>query len=214
MSMRLNPPLGWPPVPSGWEPPAGWQPDAFWPDPPPGWQLWVEYTDARARQIRAATWTIAGGGATFLGSLLPFLTSSQPDLYTINSSPKESAAVFGIILAVLGVIIMRATSRRTILITGILAIIIATLILLTLARHHCRWVCGYRRDKSNRNYDPCQLLSQRRGCPLDPGLHRGRNRRHHVRPASLAQWRGTHHQRAIPGTRHRAYPGKLHRHRL
>lgn len=131
--MRLNPPPGWPPVPSGWEPPAGWQPDPSWPDPPPGWQLWVEDTDARARQIRAATWTIAGGGATFLGSLLPFLTSSQPDLYTINSSPKESAAVFGIILAVLGVIIMRATSRRTILITGILAIIIATLILLTLA---------------------------------------------------------------------------------
>jgi hypothetical protein len=132
MSMRLNSPPGWPPSPPDWEPPSGWQPDPSWPDPPPGWQLWVEDTAARARQTSAATWTIAGGGAAFFGSLLPFLSSSQPDIYTINSSPKETAAVFGIILAGLG-ILMRARSRRTRLISAILALISGGLTLLTFA---------------------------------------------------------------------------------
>ena len=131
MSMRLNPPPGWPSVPPGWVPPPGWQPDPSWPDPPPGWNLWVEDTAARDRQIRAARWTIVGGGAAFLGSLLPFLSSSQPDIYTVNSSPKESAAFFGIILAVLG-IIMLAKSNRAKLISGILTLIIAGLTVLTL----------------------------------------------------------------------------------
>ena len=131
MSMRLNPPPDWPPVPPGWVPPAGWQPDPSWPDPPPGWNLWIEDTAARDGRIRAARWTIVGGGAAFLGSLLPFLSSSQPGIYTVNSSPKESAAFFGVILAVLG-IIMLAKSNRAKLISGILALIIAALAVLTL----------------------------------------------------------------------------------
>jgi hypothetical protein len=131
MSMRLNPPPGWPPVPPGWVPPPRWQPDPSWPDPPQGWNLWIEDTAARDRRIRAARWTIAGGGAAFLGSLLPFLSSSQPDIYAVNSSPKESAAFFGVILAVLG-IIMLAKSNRATLISGILTLIIAGLAVLTL----------------------------------------------------------------------------------
>lgn len=131
MSMRLNPPPGWPPVPEGWVPPPGWQPDPSWPDPPPGWNLWIEDTAARDRQIRAARWTIAGGVAAFLGSLLPFLSSSQPDLYPVNSSPKDTAAFFGIILAVLGVI-MLVKSNRVKLISGILTLVVAGLTLLTL----------------------------------------------------------------------------------
>src|ERR1700759_4579540 len=99
MSMRFNPPPSWPPVPPRWTPPPGWQPDPSWPDPPPGWNLWIEDTAARDWQIRVAKWTIAAGGTAFFGSLLPFLSSPQPDLYTVNSAPKESAAFFGIILA-------------------------------------------------------------------------------------------------------------------
>src|ERR1700753_2252502 len=87
MSMRFNPPPSWPPVPPGWTPPPGWQPDPSWPDPPPGWNLWIEdnaATRIAARiaagdaQTRAARWTIAGGGAAFLGSLLPFLSPPAP----------------------------------------------------------------------------------------------------------------------------------------
>lgn len=131
MSTRLNPPPGWPPVPPGWVAPPGWQPDPSWPDPPPGWNLWVEDTTARDTQVRAAKWMIAGGGVTFLGSLLPFLSSSQPYVYTVNSTPKETAAFFGIVLAVLGVI-MLARSNRAKLISGILTLIVAGLTLLTL----------------------------------------------------------------------------------
>ena len=132
MSTRLNPPPGWPPVPPGWVPPPGWQPDPSWPDPPHGWDLWIEDTAPRDRQIRTARWIIAGGGAVFLGSLLPFLSSPQPDLYSVNSTPKETATFFGIALAVLGIIIVLAKANRTRLISGILAFIVAGLTMLTL----------------------------------------------------------------------------------
>lgn len=131
MSMKLNPPPGWPPVPPGWAPPPGWQPDPSWPDPPPGWNLWIEDTSPRDRQIRAAIWTIAGGGGAFLGSLLPFLSSSQPLIYAVNSAPQDTATFFGIILAVLGVI-MLAKSDRAKLISSIAAVAVAALTLLTL----------------------------------------------------------------------------------
>jgi len=131
MSTRLNPPPGWPPVPPGWAPPPGWQPDPSWPDPPPGWNLWTEAPPWRDRLNHAARWVIAGGGAVLLGSLLPFLSSSQPDLYPVNSSPKETATFFGIVLVALGVIMM-AKSRRANLIAGILAFIVAGLTALTL----------------------------------------------------------------------------------
>lgn len=131
MSMRLNPPPGWPQVPEGWVPPPGWQPDPSWPDPPPGWNLWIEDTAQRDRQVHAARWIIAGGSAAFVGSLLPFLSSSQPDIYQVSSAPKETAAFFGIVLAVLGTV-MLAKSRRARLISGILTLIVAALTILTL----------------------------------------------------------------------------------
>jgi hypothetical protein len=131
MSTRLNPPPGWPPVPPGWVPLPGWQPDPSWPDPPPGWNLWIEDTAEGDRQIRAAGWTIAGSSAVLLGSLLPFVSFS-PDIYTVNSSPKESTASLGIILVVLGIINMLVKSNRAKLISGILTIIVAGLTVLTL----------------------------------------------------------------------------------
>jgi hypothetical protein len=126
MSVHFNPPPGWPPVPQGWVPPAGWQPDPSWPAPPPGWSLWTEDADSKELQVRAARWVIAGGAAAFLGSLLPFLSSSQPDLYQVNSAPAETAEFFGIVLAVLG-LFMLARSRHTRLIAGILTLIAAGL---------------------------------------------------------------------------------------
>lgn len=145
-SMRLNPPPGWPPVPPGWAPPPGWQPDPSWPDPPPGWNLWIEDTTAARTaatdpQIRVARWTIAGGGAAFLGSLLPFLSSPQPDLYTVNPAPKESAAFFGVTLAVLG-ILMLAKSNRARLISGITAFVVAGLAVLTFGGYILAGIVG------------------------------------------------------------------------
>jgi hypothetical protein len=136
MPSKFNPPPGWPPAPSGWTPPPGWQPDPSWPDPPPGWNLWIEDNAATRiaagdAQTRAARWTIAGGGAAFLGSLLPFLSSPDPYIYTVNSVPKDSAAFFGVMLAVLG-ILMLVTANRTRVISGIAALAVAGLEVLTL----------------------------------------------------------------------------------
>ena len=99
--------------------------------PPPGWNLWIEDTAQRDRQIRTARSVIAGGGAVFLGSLLPFLTSSQTDLYPVNSNPKETASFFGVVLAALG-LAMLAKAKRARLISVILAFIVTGLTMLTL----------------------------------------------------------------------------------
>jgi hypothetical protein len=112
MATRLNPPPGWPSAPQGWTPPPGWQPDPSWPAPPPGWNLWVEDPAAMDGRVRAARWIIAGGAAAIVGSLLPFLTSPQPELYAVNSTPKESATFFGIVLAAIGVIMLNRSAGR------------------------------------------------------------------------------------------------------
>jgi hypothetical protein len=93
--------------------------------------LWVDDSAARggAGQVRAARWIIAGGAAAVIGSLLPFLSSAQPGLYTVNSTPKESAAFFGVILAVLGAIMLARSDRRK-RVWGILALILAVLAVL------------------------------------------------------------------------------------
>lgn len=60
MSMRFNPPPGWPVPPSDWTPPPDWSPDPSWPPPPPGWQLWVPVGEPAPGQPAPA----AGPGPT------------------------------------------------------------------------------------------------------------------------------------------------------
>jgi hypothetical protein len=131
MTTRFNPPPGWPTVPPGWEPPPGWQPDPSWPDPPAGWTLWQEDKTAREWHVIAARTVIAGGVIVFLGSLLPFMSSSEPDLYQINSTPQDTATFFGIVLAAIGAV-MLAKSVRTKVISGIMTLIVAGVTELTL----------------------------------------------------------------------------------
>jgi len=129
MATRLNPPPGWPSAPQGWTPPPGWQPDPSWPAPPPGWNLWVEDAAAMDGRVRAARWIIAGGAAAIVGSLLPFLSSPQPALYAVNSTPRESATFFGIVLAAIGVLMLARTAGRK-RGWGILALVLAILAVL------------------------------------------------------------------------------------
>jgi len=42
VTVKFNPPPGWPQPPSEWRPPAGWTPDPSWPEAPAGWQLWLD----------------------------------------------------------------------------------------------------------------------------------------------------------------------------
>jgi hypothetical protein len=62
---RFNPPPGWPAAPDGWT-------------PPPGWQFWVDGTPTSPHRAMDSAWTTAGGAAVFLGSLLPFVSFSDP----------------------------------------------------------------------------------------------------------------------------------------
>jgi hypothetical protein len=140
--MRFNPPPGWPPAPAGWTPPPGWQPDPAWPPAPPGWPLWVDEPAAptqapaqwpaagpglaagpaagpgapQVRDPRAsldARWTLGGGAAVVLGSVLPWVsvTSSGVVGVSINGGARGTSAVFGLILLGLGAAIVSRASR-------------------------------------------------------------------------------------------------------
>ncbi|MGW5240629.1 hypothetical protein ACWEOW_17000 [Monashia sp. NPDC004114] len=41
MTIRFNPPPGWPTPPATWVPQDEWLPDPSWPDPPAGWSFWT-----------------------------------------------------------------------------------------------------------------------------------------------------------------------------
>ncbi len=41
MTIRFNPPPGWPTPPATWVPQDEWLPDPSWPEPPPDWSFWT-----------------------------------------------------------------------------------------------------------------------------------------------------------------------------
>jgi hypothetical protein len=88
-------------------PPSGWQPDPSWPDPPAGWPFWLEdrMPTAPAGGFALSVdsrWTIGGGLAVFLGSLLPFISSSAFDPVTVHGGARATSALYGLVLAGLG----------------------------------------------------------------------------------------------------------------
>lgn len=102
MPTRFNPPPGWPPAPPGWTPPPGWQPDPSWPAPPAGWPLWVEEA-VRPRAAKTDAWWIIGGGAAVvIGAVLPFVSSPVYNYVVIRGGARVTSALFGLILAGLG----------------------------------------------------------------------------------------------------------------
>jgi hypothetical protein len=97
MAYRLNPPPGWPPPPSDWTPPPGWRPDPAWPAPPPGWKLWV--SDGPTVDTRPySLWAIASAGVVFIGSYLPFVTSSSLFAGDIRREARDLSAMFAVLL--------------------------------------------------------------------------------------------------------------------
>jgi hypothetical protein len=81
----------------------------------------------RKWQVIAARTVLAGGALVFFGSLLPFLSSSEPELYQISSAPQDTATFFGIVLAVIGVVILLAKTQRAKVICGIVTLLAAAL---------------------------------------------------------------------------------------
>jgi hypothetical protein len=125
MTTRFNPPPGWPAGPDGWTPPPEWQPDPTWPAPPAGWQLWVDETPTSPPRAMDAAWAIAGGTAVFLGSLLPFVSFSDPAI-GVNPGARGVTALLGLIVLGLG-IALRAVPRRFLMRTSLATLSLSTL---------------------------------------------------------------------------------------
>jgi len=122
---RFNPPPGWPAAPDGWTPPPGWQPDPSWPAPPAGWQLQVDETPASTHRAVDSAWAIAGGTAVFLGSLLPFISFSDPEM-GVNPGARAASALFGLIVLGLG-IALRTVQRRFLMGTSVATLSLSAL---------------------------------------------------------------------------------------
>jgi hypothetical protein len=105
-------------------PPPEWQPDPTWP-PPAGWQPRVDETPASPHQAMDSAWAIAGGTAVFLGSLLPFISFSDPEI-GVNPGARAASALFGLIVLGLG-IALRTVQRRFLMGTSLATLCLSAL---------------------------------------------------------------------------------------
>ncbi len=94
MSLRFNPPPGWPTPPPAWQPPAGWRPDPSWDPLPPGWVLWIDDPAEDTTPPRSFRSTFLG----WTGLALLFL------LGTTSGGFPGGLVMLGIAAAVVGVL--------------------------------------------------------------------------------------------------------------
>jgi hypothetical protein len=104
--MRFTAAPGWPPTPPGWQPPVGWVPPPDWPPAPHGWQFWQDDgAPARPWMTRGGIGVLAGGALVAVAAAVPFVEPSadgQAGLFQLKSSALATSAVFGVVIAVLG----------------------------------------------------------------------------------------------------------------
>jgi hypothetical protein len=72
-----------------------------------------------------SAWAIAGGTAAFLGSLLPFVSFSDPGI-AVNPGARGATALFGLIVLGLG-IALRAVQRRFLMGTSVATLCLSAL---------------------------------------------------------------------------------------
>jgi hypothetical protein len=106
-------------------PPPEWQPGPTWPAPPAGRQPGADQTPASPHQPMDSAWAIAGGTAVFLGSLLPFITFSDPE-FAVNPGARAATALFGLLVLGLG-IALRAVQRRFLMGTSLAIVSLSAL---------------------------------------------------------------------------------------
>lgn len=88
--------------------------------PPAGGQLGTDEAAISPHQAVISTWAIAGGAAIFLGSLLPFVSFSDPEI-GMNPGARAASALFGLLVLGLG-IALRSGSRRFLMGSSIAAL--------------------------------------------------------------------------------------------
>jgi hypothetical protein len=104
-------------------PPPEWQSDPTW-SPPAGGPR-VDQTQAARRRDMDSAWAIAGGTAIFLGSLLPFISFSDPEI-AVNPGGRATTALFGLIVLGLGVA-LRAVQHRFLMGTSLAILCLSVL---------------------------------------------------------------------------------------
>ncbi|MGY4643822.1 hypothetical protein [Cellulomonas sp. URHB0016] len=108
--MRINPPPGWP-VEPGWEPPRGWQPDPSWPRPPIGWRTWIpDDPDVVVRRERVRAVVVLGVGEVL--TLAGALSAAVAALRGEAQAGWVALALLGVLVAVIGVRMLRAARRE------------------------------------------------------------------------------------------------------
>lgn len=112
MTLRFNPPPGWPT-------------DFSAPEPPPGWPLWVDDRPAVPAKVLDSWLTMAGGAAVVLGSLLPLVSFNGLDAGVKPAARYTSVAV-GLALVALG-FALRAAPQPGRLAAGIAAMSLSVL---------------------------------------------------------------------------------------
>ena len=108
----------------GTAPPEERQPEPTGPRPA-GWPLQASQTPGPPNRVADSGWIIAGGSAIFLGSLLPFVSFSDPEV-TVNPGARTTTALFGLIVLGLG-IALRAAQRRYLTGTSVAALCLSAL---------------------------------------------------------------------------------------
>jgi hypothetical protein len=106
-------------------PPPEGQPDPTRPAPPAGGPLRADQNPAPQQQATDSAWAIAGGTSVFLGSLLPFVSFSDPEMQA-NPGARTATALFGLTLLGLG-IALRAAPRRHLIATAVTALCLSAL---------------------------------------------------------------------------------------
>jgi len=93
--------------------------------PPAGGQLWAGQTLASPHRATDSAWAIAGGTAVFFGSLLPFVSFSDPGI-GMNPGARTANALFGLIVLGLG-IALRAVPPRFLIGTSVATLCLSAL---------------------------------------------------------------------------------------
>jgi hypothetical protein len=105
-------------------PPPEWQPDLTV-APPGNWPVRAGQTPASRPPAMDSAWTIAGGTAIFFGSLLPFISFSDPQI-AVNPGARATSALFGLIMLGAG-IALRAVPRRFLMGTAVATLCLSAL---------------------------------------------------------------------------------------
>ena len=93
--------------------------------PPAGRRLRADQTPVSPGRATDSAWAIAGGTAVFFGSLLPFVSFSDPEIGT-NPGARAASAFFGLIVLGLG-LALRAVPRRFLIGTSVATLCLSAL---------------------------------------------------------------------------------------